>query len=210
MVVCGSYARAVGVFDRRAGGAEAMEMIIRHAAGITAVAVSADGRTIVAGARRSDVVHVWDVRSPGAFWRRMRPAAPCLMSANAGTPVISLERPCSTNQRIALELVANDTVVVTGGTDGAVRYFSLTGLHASPLMGGFQAHSTSCNGVSVHPYLPVVATAGGQRWCVEMCGCILVASLSDLPRASIRMSGSRAADSCASTDARIRLWRMGT
>ena len=65
-----------------------------------------------------------------------------------------------TNQTIGFDITPLNTHLMTGGADGKVLVYDLK---TSELVETFQASSDAVNGVSIHPYIPVVATASGER-----------------------------------------------
>lgn len=59
---------------------------------------------------------------------------------------------------------------MTGNHDGKVSVFTIKGGHIVvddecilPKIAEWQAHGDVCNGLSLHPYLPLLATSSGQR-----------------------------------------------
>ncbi|KAF5290834.1 hypothetical protein FQA39_LY14596, partial [Lamprigera yunnana] len=67
-----------------------------------------------------------------------------------GRPLFCLPRQCNTNQKISIDLSRDGRWLVSGGTDGKVQVWDM------PL------HNDCCNGVSLHPYRPIMATSSGQ------------------------------------------------
>jgi len=101
--------------------------------------------TIIARSRdKQEGTQCWDVRNPSA-------------------PVYTLQRKSSTSQRIDFDFTPDGRFLVTGSQDGAVLVF---GMDSGQLVQRLQPETHNCeavNGVSVHPWLPLVATGTGQR-----------------------------------------------
>eukprot|EP00741_Cyanophora_paradoxa_P016568 tig00020927_g15998.t1 len=143
LYAAGSYARTVGLYDERQR--QPLLVLAGHAGGVTQVAFSPDGRLLYTGARRDGQLLCWDVRATGAVLAR-------------------LARPCGSNQRLAFDVDAAGRYLVTGAQDGRVLVYPACpdAEQPEPLL-AFPAHASCTNGASLHPFLPLLATASGER-----------------------------------------------
>ncbi|XP_035888972.1 telomerase Cajal body protein 1 isoform X4 [Phyllostomus discolor] len=99
------------------------------------------------GARKDSELLCWDLRQPAH-------------------PLWSLSREVTTNQRIYFDLDPTGQFLVSGSTSGAVSVWD-TGRSEhertpEPVL-SFLPQKDCTNGVSLHPSLPLLATASGQR-----------------------------------------------
>ncbi|CAG9773765.1 unnamed protein product [Ceutorhynchus assimilis] len=115
-----------------------------HKGGITSMAFSLDGSRLYSGARKDKDLICWDLRVPGR-------------------PMFVLPRECSTNQKISIDLSSDNKWLVSGGSDGKVQIWDVTEQHYPTVHLQMQLHNDSCNGVSLHPYRPILATSSGQH-----------------------------------------------
>ncbi|KAI7843049.1 hypothetical protein COHA_003223 [Chlorella ohadii] len=141
MLAAGSYSGAAALVDPRT-----RELLCLleggHAGGITHLCFSADGNFLYTGARKDGAIRCWDVRyGSGVVYTMPRPSG-------------------GTNQRMMFDVEPCGRHLATGGEDGVVRLFDLRdGSEA----GQFPAADDTVNGVAFHPFLPLLATASGQR-----------------------------------------------
>ncbi|PRW60676.1 telomerase Cajal body 1 [Chlorella sorokiniana] len=141
MLAAGSYSGAAALVDPRT-----RELLCLleggHTGGITHLCFSADGNFLYTGARKDGAVRCWDVRyGSGVVYAMQRPSR-------------------GTNQRMFFDVEPCGRHLATGGEDGVVRLFDLRdGSEA----GQFPAAQDTVNGVAFHPFLPLLATASGQR-----------------------------------------------
>lgn len=122
--------------------------------GITQVQFSADGTKLYSGARKDNELLCWDVR-------------------NVGNILWSFKREVTTHQRIYFDLEPQlNRYIVSGTTSGTVLKWDLEDLGFSddnkkPITvkssSSFVAHKDCCNGISINPHYPVLATSSGQR-----------------------------------------------
>nr|XP_053652277.1 telomerase Cajal body protein 1-like [Cherax quadricarinatus]XP_053652278.1 telomerase Cajal body protein 1-like [Cherax quadricarinatus]XP_053652279.1 telomerase Cajal body protein 1-like [Cherax quadricarinatus] len=123
--------------------------------GVTHVQFSSDGTKLFSGTRKNNEILCWDIR-------------------NLGTILCGYKREVSTNQRIYFDLEPQlNRFLISGDTKGQVLKWDLShnneGTSAKediPLLmpsSSFTAHKDCTNGVSIHPYCPIVATSSGQR-----------------------------------------------
>lgn len=74
-----------------------------------------------------------------------------------------LTRQCNTNQKISVDLSRDGKWLVSGGTDGKVQVWDVQQNVAPTVHMELPLHNDCCNGVSLHPYRSVLATASGQH-----------------------------------------------
>jgi WD40 repeat protein len=106
---------------------------------------SPDGTLLYTACRQASDILCWDIR-------------------NTVEVVARFGRQATTNQRVKFDLTPNGATLVAGSQDGTVLLYDARhdGGNAEPYA-VFKAHEDSANGVSVHPSLPLLATASGQR-----------------------------------------------
>jgi WD40 repeat protein len=156
-----SYSKSLAVYlDPRA---QMLCLLEGQRGGITQIQFTPDGSKLLAGGRKDDEISVWDMRNPGELFA-------------------VLKRKVDTNQRIYFDIDPNSRYVVSGSTDGSLRIWDfnkdvvnivtdgLAGSEAAdgilPEMSGkviANLHNDCINGVSLHPWLPYMATSSGQR-----------------------------------------------
>lgn len=149
LYVCGSYSRGAALYCCQDGTPVAI-LPTRHQGGLTHLMFSPDGNYLYTGGRKDPEIVCWDLREPGKV-------------------LFSLKRNVATNQRIYFDLDPSGRFLLSGDTDGLVSvwdthctpYGSTAELQPAHLT--FQAHWDCTNGVSVHPFLPLLATSSGQR-----------------------------------------------
>uniref|UniRef100_G1RF80 Telomerase Cajal body protein 1 n=1 Tax=Nomascus leucogenys TaxID=61853 RepID=G1RF80_NOMLE len=107
----------------------------------------------------------------GAFSRKVgvtprEPKLLCWDLRQPGYPLWSLGREVTTNQRIYFDLDPTGQFLVSGSTSGAVSVWDTGGPgndgKPEPVL-SFLPQKDCTNGVSLHPSLPLLATASGQR-----------------------------------------------
>ncbi|XP_042368508.1 telomerase Cajal body protein 1 [Plectropomus leopardus] len=146
---CGSYSRCAGLYSCQDGTLLAL-LPTRHHGGLTHLLFSPDGNYLYTGGRKDPEILCWDLREPGKV-------------------VFSLKRNVDTNQRIYFDLDLSGRYLLSGDTEGVVSVWDT--LTASPdgneeLLQPqlrFQAHWDCTNGISIHPFMPLLATSSGQR-----------------------------------------------
>lgn len=146
---CGSYSRCAGLYSCQDGTMLAL-LPTRHHGGLTHLLFSPDGNYLYTGGRKDPEILCWDLREPGKV-------------------VFSLKRNVATNQRIYFDLDQSGRYLLSGDTEGVV---SVWDTHTAPLDGEeellqpqvrYQACWDCANGISVHPFMPLLATSSGQR-----------------------------------------------
>mmetsp|Transcript_8937 Transcript_8937/g.27066 ORF Transcript_8937/g.27066 Transcript_8937/m.27066 type:complete len:956 (-) Transcript_8937:385-3252(-) len=178
LVACGCYDGTIGIYDTRGGAWDKLDVVQGHKGGVTQVQFSKCGNFVYSGARKDSSIHCWDMRNLSVSLHTMsRPG---------------VER---TNQTIGFDITPLNTHLMTGGADGKVLVYDLK---TSELVETFQASSDAVNGVSIHPYIPVVATASGER---EYGGGFFSDSSTD------ELLGSAPAAGVSGDRNSLRLWR---
>ncbi|KAK3568178.1 hypothetical protein QTP86_034543 [Hemibagrus guttatus] len=152
---CGSYSRTVGLYSCEDGSMLAF-LPQRHHGGITHLLFSPDGNQLYTGGRKvgcesqDPEILCWDLREPSRV-------------------LFSLPRNVSTNQRIYFDLDPSGRYLVSGDTTGMISVWDTL---TAPPDGNeevlrpvlqFQAHTDCTNGISLHPFMPLVASCSGQR-----------------------------------------------
>eukprot|EP00794_Sanderia_malayensis_P002859 gene2859-3305_t len=140
----GSFARTIGVYSER--DPDFVFVLKGHVGGITQVKFSNNGNYLYSGGRKDPQILCWDLRYPGEI-------------------VWSLKREVETNQRIQFDMHKSGNFMMTGNTNGLISAWDTTDAAVSiPLdVHSFHAHHDAVNGLSLHPYLPLVASTSGQR-----------------------------------------------
>ncbi|XP_076275676.1 telomerase Cajal body protein 1 homolog isoform X1 [Rhynchophorus ferrugineus] len=119
-----------------------------HKGGISSMAFSLDGFRLYSGARKDKELICWDLRVPGR-------------------PMFVLPRECNTNQKISIDLSSDNKWLVSGGADGKVQVWNVSEQTYPTIHMQMNLHNDSCNGVSLHPYKPILATASGQHHAID-------------------------------------------
>ncbi|XP_051923954.1 telomerase Cajal body protein 1 [Hippocampus zosterae] len=147
LYACGSYARCAGLYSCQDGTLLAL-LPTRHRGGLTHLLFSPDGYYLYTGGRKDPEILCWDLREPGQV-------------------VFSLKRNVATNQRIYFDLDPSGRYLLSGGTEGEVSVWDTQnppgGEELLQPQLRFQAHWDCTNGISIHPFMPLVATSSGQR-----------------------------------------------
>ncbi|XP_041443320.1 telomerase Cajal body protein 1 isoform X3 [Xenopus laevis] len=142
---CGSYSKSLGLYSRQEG--VTLAILQGHQGGITHLVFSPDGNCIFSGGRKDPEILGWDVRYPGNV-------------------LLSVKRNVATNQRIYFDVDVSGRYLVSGDTQGLVTAWDISSQSeeefASPVL-QFQAQKDCINGISLHPSMPLLATASGQR-----------------------------------------------
>ncbi|XP_054457447.1 telomerase Cajal body protein 1 [Anoplopoma fimbria] len=146
---CGSYSRCAGLYCCQDGTQLAL-LPTRHHGGLTHLLFSPDGNYLYTGGRKDPEILCWDLRDPGKV-------------------LFSLKRNVATNQRIYFDLDLSGRYLLSGDTEGVV---SVLDTKTAPPEGNeellqpqlrFKAHWDCTNGISIHPFMPLLATSSGQR-----------------------------------------------
>ncbi|XP_052458416.1 telomerase Cajal body protein 1 [Carassius gibelio] len=149
MYACGSYSRSAGLYSCEDGSLLTL-LPARHRGGLTHLLFSPNGYHMYTGGRKDSEILCWDLRDPGQV-------------------LFSMHRNVGTNQRIYFDLDQSGRYLLSGDTDGVVSVWdTLTpppdgNEEPLPPLLQFQAHTDCANGISVHPFMPLVASSSGQR-----------------------------------------------
>ncbi|XP_043198236.1 telomerase Cajal body protein 1-like isoform X1 [Amphibalanus amphitrite] len=146
----GSYLRSIGLYGTEDGAP--LCVLQGQTGGVTHLQFSQDGRRLYSGGRKDPEVLCWDLR-------------------NLGRILFSMQRNVTTNQRVYFDTDWSGRYLFSGDCDGCVQVWDTMEDPASdlsetlllPSVRKFGAHRDCCNGISVHPWLPVLATSSGQR-----------------------------------------------
>uniref|UniRef100_A0A8C9DQ68 Telomerase Cajal body protein 1 n=1 Tax=Prolemur simus TaxID=1328070 RepID=A0A8C9DQ68_PROSS len=145
LYACGSYGCSLGLYAWDDGSP--LALLGGHQGGITHLCFHPDGNRFFSGARKDAELLCWDLRQPSH-------------------PLWSLSREVTTNQRIYFDLDPTGQYLVSGSTSGAVSVWDTSGAgddgKPEPVL-SFLPQKDCTNGVSLHPSLPLLATASGQR-----------------------------------------------
>ncbi|KAF7236745.1 Telomerase Cajal body protein 1 [Varanus komodoensis] len=148
LYACTSYSKTVGLYSRAEGAP--LAMLHGHRGGVTHALFSPDGFHLFTGGRKDVEILCWDLRRPGDV-------------------LFSMRRTVATNQRLYFDLDPSGSYLLSGDTEGLVTAWDTTQPPSSapgPVLQPtlqFQALQDCVNGVSLHPSLPLLATASGQR-----------------------------------------------
>ncbi|KAL0623889.1 Telomerase Cajal body protein 1 [Plecturocebus cupreus] len=145
LYACGSDGSSLGLYAWDDGSP--LALLGGHQAGITHLCFHPDGNRFFSGARKDAELLCWDLWQPGY-------------------PLWSLSREVTTNQRIYFDLDPTGQFLASGSTSGAVQVWDTGGPgndeKPEPVL-NFLPQKDCTKGVSLHPSLPLLATASGQR-----------------------------------------------
>ena len=145
----GSYGRGVAVYHEQS----AVCYLDGQRGGVTHLQFTPDGTKLVVGGRKDPEILIWDMRNPGQLFA-------------------VLNRRVETNQRIYFDVDPSGRYLASGSTDGSLTVWNLDAVDNSSTSTPYKLkvafekskiHSDCVNGVSFHPYRPLLATSCGQR-----------------------------------------------
>uniref|UniRef100_A0A8C4S4A9 Telomerase Cajal body protein 1 n=1 Tax=Erpetoichthys calabaricus TaxID=27687 RepID=A0A8C4S4A9_ERPCA len=145
---CGSYSKTVGLYSREEG--IPIAVLQGHQGGVTHMIFAPDGNLLYTGGRKDPEILCWDLREPGKV-------------------LFSMQRTVTTNQRMYFDLDVTGRYLLTGNTKGAIYVWDTLlqrpGDKESVLQPAlqFDAQKDCINGISLHPHMPLLASASGQR-----------------------------------------------
>lgn len=144
LVAAGSYARMAAVYDVRTDAGPCALLAEQGMGGVTHIRFSPTNDAFLwTGGRRDCYLRCWDLR--------------------AQQVVLRLGRACATNQKVSFDITDDDCVLT--GSDAGIWIHNLRGSDAPAPHSVRPVARAACpiNGCSLHPYLPLLATASGQR-----------------------------------------------
>ncbi|CAH1116130.1 unnamed protein product [Phaedon cochleariae] len=144
VVAIGTYKNTIELVSQSDGSFRHLCKLNGHKGGITTMAFSLDGFRLYSGARKDKDIICWDLRVPGR-------------------PMFCVPREVNTNQKINIDLSLDGKWLVSGGTDGKVQVWNVSEQTYPSVHMQMGLHSDCCNGVSLHPSRPILATASGQH-----------------------------------------------
>ncbi|KAH8385773.1 hypothetical protein KR009_009437, partial [Drosophila setifemur] len=143
-LTCGNWHGYIQHFDLRSNPKQGPLFTLGgHKGGITQLrysAVSTGGWHLFSGARKCEKLLQWDMR-------------------NYKQPLVEFHRQVHTNQRIQFDLTADGGWLASGDTQGFLNVWDLSNDANTTAL---PVHSDCCNGVSLNPILPILATSSGQ------------------------------------------------
>nr|CAG4645552.1 EOG090X06W9 [Lynceus sp. MCZ IZ 141354] len=150
----GSFSKTIGIYME--SDANPLCLLQGQVGGVTHLKFSPDGTKLYSGGRKDPEILCWDLRSPGKI-------------------LYNFQREVATNQRIYFDLDPSGSFLVSGSTSGNVRIWdSLNGDEISEpeecvqVQGAsWNLHSDCVNGISLHSWLPILASTSGQRHFAE-------------------------------------------
>lgn len=143
VLAAGSWNKSITLVDTR--DFLTIETLHGHKGGVTFLKYSPDGSSLVSGSRKDSNLLLWDMR-------------------NLSLPLYKFTRQVDNNQKIYFDVSIGGTWLASGDTRGLVHLWNLRDLNddAFPKEIQFPLHDDSCSGISIHPYLPILATGSGQ------------------------------------------------
>ncbi|KAI6173958.1 hypothetical protein M3Y98_01138000 [Aphelenchoides besseyi] len=138
----GSYGSGIGLYSDYTNSCDML--IPCDTRFVTCIQYSADGQKIFIGGRKTNAIECFDIRSTAKLYAKY-------------------ERKTNTNQRYGFQIDSADRFLFTGDSNGQLLVFDL--LSTSPEAEWRVPNVTSSvvSDVSLHPTIPLIATAHGQR-----------------------------------------------
>ena len=140
LFAAGSYAGSVGLYVDNSP--QLLCVLGGHRGGVTQVRFSHDGIHLYTGARQDENILCYDVRQ-------------------SQQPLASFARRADTNQRIGFDLSADSRALVTASRDGRVLVYDVSQPQQPPSV--WLTYPDAVNGATLHPFLPLLAVAVGER-----------------------------------------------
>lgn len=144
LYAAGSYGGTIGLYADSDPRRVIMELGGEPTSGgVTGLAFSQDSLLLYTGARRDGALCCWDVRRNGVLLARF-------------------ERACPTNQRIGFELLGSASEgLLSASQDGRVLAYATAQPEEPPTT--LLTFSDATNAATMHPWLPLLAVAAGER-----------------------------------------------
>ncbi|XP_001969983.3 telomerase Cajal body protein 1 homolog [Drosophila erecta] len=143
-LTCGNWHGYIQHFDLRCSHKQGPLFTLGgHKGGITQLRYGEMGSGkwhLFSGARKCDKILQWDMR-------------------NYKKPLVELKRHVDTNQRIQFDFTPDSHWLVSGDSWGSVNVWDLK-RYGDPSI--LPLHSDCCNGVSLNPAMPILASSSGQ------------------------------------------------
>lgn len=95
------------------------------------------------GGRKDNEILVWDMRKQELL--------------------MILERKVETNQRIYFDIDPSGKYAMSGDTDGSLTIWDIDKVTDNVVAHYEHLHNDCINGISIHPWLPMISTCSGQR-----------------------------------------------
>lgn len=142
-IACGSWNKTISLIDSR--DYLVTDTLIGHKQGVTFLKFASNGEYLVSGSRKDSNLLMWDMR-------------------NRSLPLYRFTRRVDTNQKIQFDMSYNSNWLISGDTRGIVHVWSLFDYdeNAFPKEDQYNLHIDACTGISLHTYLPILATSSGQ------------------------------------------------
>jgi telomerase Cajal body protein 1 len=143
ILAAGSWNRTITLIDTR--DYLTIDTLSGHRGGLTYLKYSSKGEFLISGSRKDSNLLLWDMR-------------------NLSLPLFKFTRRVDTNQKIYFDISMESQWLTSGDTRGIIHVWNLKDLNDEgfPKETQFQFHQDCCSGVSLHPYLPIIATGSGQ------------------------------------------------
>lgn len=143
ILAAGSWNKSISLIDTR--DYLTIETLHGHKGGVTFLKYSLNGEYLVSGSRKDSNMLLWDMR-------------------NLSLPLYKFTRRVDNNQRIYFDVSMGSSWLASGDTRGLMHIWNLRDVNDDgfPKEIQFPLHQDSCSGVSLHPYLPILATGSGQ------------------------------------------------
>lgn len=147
LITFGSWNSTIHICDLRSPDIGCLVTLSQHFGGVTYMKFSNDGVSLYSGARKDNQLIQWDMR-------------------NFNKPIQILKRHVTTNQKIYFDLtsssiigIENNNCLISGDTKGVIHAWDLNNNYNENV---YQLHEDCCNGISLHPKKPILATTSGQ------------------------------------------------
>ena len=143
VLAAGSWNKSITLIDTR--DYLTIDTLHGHKGGVTFLKYSANGEHLVSGSRKDSNLLLWDMR-------------------NLSLPMYKFARRVDNNQKVYFDISVGGTWMASGDTRGLLHLWNLRDQNDDgfPKETQFPLHQDSLSGVSLHPYLPILASSSGQ------------------------------------------------